>query len=105
MSNLTSEKIAPMGGLAVMAWRLACQRGYNDPDALSTFHMHRKRPSPKDLAAMLACNSANGHYFQLIDCVTYGHEWRAEKEFNCCARCRMVKANRDFKPGEFHRGR
>lgn len=37
-------------------------------------------------------------------CRWSGHRWRAEKEFNSCARCHTSKANRDFKPGEFQRG-
>lgn len=34
-------------------------------------------------------------------CRLFGHQWRAEKEFNSCARCHTSKANRDFKRGEF----
>lgn len=38
-------------------------------------------------------------------CWVVGHRWRGEKEFNSCRVCHMCKANRDFKPGEFRRGR
>lgn len=38
-------------------------------------------------------------------CRLVGHCWQAEKEFNSCRRCHTSKANRDFKPGEFHSGK
>jgi hypothetical protein len=86
-----------MGGLGLMAWQRACQLTYGDGEALAIGWLR-----PREMSYPSRC--ANSIYYDIVDCITFGHQWRAEIEFNSCARCRAVKANRDFKPGEFHRG-
>lgn len=102
MANPSAETVGvPSGALAQMVWGLACQRAYGDPSGLPIACLKRR----SEVRPRITIGSANEFYYAIIDCIAVGHRWRAEKEFNSCGRCHEVKANRDFKPGEFHRGR
>lgn len=97
-------------GLVDMAMRLAEQRGaakYPTQNLEGFWTELKCLPADRDraLGDEAEMFPISREYYNIIDCIVEGHQWRAEKEFNSCARCHAVKANRDFKPGEFHSGR
>jgi hypothetical protein len=96
------QNIPPMGGLALMAMRLAGRRLYD----WEIIPQHVVGPVSRKAAGRYpAAHPFAFEYYKIIDCITNGHQWRAEKEFASCGRCHATKAMRDFKPGEYHRGR
>ena len=90
----------PAIGLALMAWRLAGERSGFGVGFTEVW----KPCSRQSAEANDRVNACSAMYYRIIDCVTYGHVWRAEKEFASCGRCHNTKAMRDFKPGEYLRG-
>jgi hypothetical protein len=92
--------IPPMGGLALMAWKLACYRAYGENEYLPIYFLK----SRDHVLGKSRVECANDWYWDIVACVESGHHWRAEKEFATCGRCLIAKAMRDFKPGEYHRG-
>jgi cytochrome c553 len=98
---MTAETVVPpMGGLAVMAWKLACYRAYGEDGYLPIAFLK----SRAHVLGQIRVECANDWYWDIVAYVESGHQWQAEKEFASCSRCHNTKAMRDFKRGEYHRG-